>query len=123
MEYYIHEVPGRLRVKIPAIKCKKHRCEKVHQFLANAAGIDQISVNNVTGSVLVHYDPDETSSANILEQLDNCGYLDKTTARIKSVATPKATAKAGDAVSRAFFGWAVGKALEGSGFSFLAALI
>jgi hypothetical protein len=123
LDYYIHEVPGRLRVKIPMIKYKRHRCERVQQVLADVEGIDQIAVNVATGSVLVYYDPDLTSSSEILEQLENNGYLDKTKARSKSIAAPRTSAKAGDAVCRAFYGWAVGKALEGSGFSFLAALI
>jgi hypothetical protein len=123
MDCYIHDVPGRLRVKIPMIKCRKHRCERVQGLLADVEGIDRIAVNTITGSVLVHYDPDATSSGEILGRLDKSGYLDKAAAQSKRVPRRRTSGKAGDAVSRAFFGWAVGKALEGSGFSFLAALI
>jgi len=57
VSHYYHEVVGRLRVKHPVLKGDQIRCEEVQDFLARHLGVETVSANPVTGSVIVHYDP------------------------------------------------------------------
>jgi hypothetical protein len=53
----VHHVPGRLRVKIAGIKHQEHQAKKVQNLFSGLYGIDKISVNTLTGSVVLYYDP------------------------------------------------------------------
>lgn len=54
----VHFVPGRIRVKLDAIKGNKTGAEEIRQRLVAIDGITHISTNPVTGSVLLLYDPE-----------------------------------------------------------------
>jgi hypothetical protein len=59
MAYYLHHVPGRLRVKTPFIKGSEERALEVQNFLQRLGGIESISANTVTGSLTIYYNPAE----------------------------------------------------------------
>ena len=75
MDHYIHNVPGRLRVKIPSIKKRPKQGWDIHNDLDTVHGIDQITVNNVTGSIVVNYDPDIIAVEKILSILKEKQYI------------------------------------------------
>jgi len=52
----IHVLPGRLRLKVPALKADPIRARAVQERIAPQAGIRKVEVNPATGSVLVFYD-------------------------------------------------------------------
>jgi hypothetical protein len=56
--HIVHHVPGRLRLKVPEAKGNADFLEDVKAALGPIQGIREIEVNSVTGSVLVHYDPE-----------------------------------------------------------------
>jgi heavy metal translocating P-type ATPase len=64
------DLPGRLRVKNPAIFRKNQLCQAIERELTGVLGVDRFSTNTLTSSVLVHYDPDELSRDQIVEILD-----------------------------------------------------
>ena len=80
MGYYLHEVPGRLRIQIPALKRSPRRAQEVQDLLEDVSGIKSTSVNTVTGSVIVHYDPEIVNSGAILTLLSREEYIDVTRA-------------------------------------------
>jgi hypothetical protein len=126
MNYYMHHVPGRLRIKIPHIKGKPSKDTEIRQLLSKLDGLEKVSVNIVTGSVVFYYDSDQLQPWQILSALEELRYIDPTNqiphhSPAYSIGTTGS--KAGDALGRVFFGWAVGKALERTGLSFLTALI
>jgi hypothetical protein len=123
MRYYVHEVPGRLRVKIPGIKGRKNQIEKVRQLLDQPDGIESVSANEVTGSIVIHYDSSAIGSPEILRILKDHNYFDETRAMMEKHAGHDPASQAVERFGKAIFGWALGKALEGSGLSFLAALV
>jgi copper chaperone CopZ len=123
MRYYMHSIPGRLRVKIPAIKGHPEKAKTVQALLRDLDGIESIRANTVTGSVVVKYEPGRSLSEKIPSVLTENGLFDKTKTFGMDHAVFESSSKAGQALSKAFCGWAVSQALEGSSLSFLAVLI
>ncbi len=122
MTYYVHNVPGRLRVKIPVLKNNPDKALEIRRIL-KIEGIADIRENAVTGSVVIAYRQDRLQAADILNILQAHGLFDRNRAvdsdtHISAVAH-KTTARLG----RALVGWAVGRALESNGLSLLAAFI
>lgn len=123
MRYYVHEVPGRLRVKIPSLRSSAEQAQKIQGLLHELSGVESASVNSVTGSVLVLYDRDAVDSEELLEALEDHGYLDKSGVVSSQDQDSSTFSRHQEVIGKALFGWAVGKALENTGLSFLTALI
>ncbi len=123
MIIYVHDIPGRLRVKIPAIKGNSKGKRKIDQVFQGLEGINEIMVNTVTGSVLVNYDRRILKSSRILDALKKHGYSQESRTVTADQYIDRHVSKAGRVVGKALFSWVIGEALEGSGLSFLAALI
>lgn len=122
MEYYVHHVPGRLRIKIPSIKGRAAKSVQVKSLLA-IDGVEDIAVNTITGSVVVTYQPERVSVEALLSILKHNGLYDQNCTIGCDEQIQRATQKAASHVGRAAFGWVVGKALEANGLSLLAAFI
>ena len=56
-----HQVPGRIRLKIPAGKGNPELLEQIKSTFGVIPGIEDIVVNPVTGSVVLKYDEDQHS--------------------------------------------------------------
>jgi hypothetical protein len=54
-----HQVPGRVRMKIPAAKGNPELLQQVADCFTAIPGIEKITVNPATGSVVMHYDVDQ----------------------------------------------------------------
>ena len=54
----VHHIPGRLRIKLPSAKGKAAMLEHIKRALSPQHGVRRVDVNPMTGSVLVHYEPD-----------------------------------------------------------------
>lgn len=64
MHNYMHHVPGRLRVRIGALKGNPVAVRDLRRALQALAGVTEVEINPLTGSVLAHYDRrPETASA------------------------------------------------------------
>lgn len=122
MEYYIHHVPGRLRVRIPEIR-RNPKTVGVVQSLLDIYGVDDIKVNHLTGSIIVKFDPQITSAEKLLKLLNENELFDSTRAITCDQKIQRVSDRAASKFSRAVFGYAVGKALEARGLSLLAAFI
>jgi Heavy metal associated domain 2 len=53
-----HQVPGRVRMKIPAGKGNAELLKQIGEVFGAIPGIEEVEVNPVTGSVLLRYDTD-----------------------------------------------------------------
>jgi len=69
MNYYIHHVPGRLRVRIPGLKSNVAAGQDLKRALLEVAGISEVELNPRTGSVLVHYDRRRETAQAIMDVL------------------------------------------------------
>lgn len=121
--YYIHQTPGRLRVRIPGIKGVEAAGEAITKILRDLEGVRLASVNTITGSVIIQHDPDSSSGDDILERLAEHGLIDADRMFTNDQMFSKAATRAGERLSKVAISWAMGKALEGSPLSILAAFI
>jgi copper chaperone CopZ len=121
--YYVHHVPGRLRVRVPQVKQSPKESRNVQALLQDLLGVESVSVNPITGSVLVTYDKDMIDSNEIFGCLKDQGHFEEPRPWPNHDSSPIPYSDAQKFIGRAIIGWAVGKALEQSGLSFLTALI
>src|SRR5919106_831558 len=54
----VHHIPGRMRIKAPFLRDAGADSEQISQLLAPLEGLKQVDFSPITGSVLLHYDPD-----------------------------------------------------------------
>ncbi|HTR85476.1 MAG TPA: hypothetical protein VMI56_13435 [Reyranella sp.] len=52
-----HQIPGRIRMKIPSAKGNPEQLEAYKETLSLIPGIEQVEVNPATGSIVLKYDP------------------------------------------------------------------
>lgn len=123
MSYYLHHVPGRMRVKIPMLKNSPAIASELQQNLQELDGIEQILVNAVTGSVLIYYNRDTVGSDQLIQVFKDLDYFDESKAISHDDYMRDAVSHAAIKIGKAVFGWAVGKTLEANGLALLAALI
>ena len=123
MNYYVHNVPGRLRIKTPMVKRSKSSARCVEGLMKQLRGITSIVVNTTTGSVVVLYDREIISSNLILNTLENEGLFDSSKAVSCDQYINEAASKAGQFLGKILFGAFVEKAFEGSALSYVAVFI
>ncbi|MEW6595446.1 MAG: HMA2 domain-containing protein [Thermodesulfobacteriota bacterium] len=123
MNCYVHQVPGRIRVKVPHLKNRHACCGKLERALQNHHGVRAATANPLTGSIVVNYDPAAINAENVLAVLKANRYFDEAWAQPVGSYTSKMAADAGAKIGKAVFGWAVGRALDANGLSLLAAFI
>ncbi len=123
MNYDLHEVPGRLRIRIPALRRNTQPAREIEAGLWNFSGIESISTNSLTGSITVHYDPALLHPDAILTFLRREQYLSVTQAVSKSHPPETVLSQASRVAAKALVGLAMDRLLAGSPLSILAALI
>lgn len=97
MSAYVHALNGRLRIKIPEIKGSPMRARELEDHFRLLTGMEQVSANPLTGSLLFLYDPDLLTQEEIFGELkewghpsllnlaaDNQGIVEKVTATLAS---------------------------------------
>ena len=123
MSYYVHNVPGRLRVRTPHAKKNPSTAAEIKSLLESMVGIDSTAVNTLTGSVIINYDSAAVKSNDILALLHRQGYFDITKAKTNEHYFDEAFSKAGGVIGKAIIGIALDKMFEGSALSLLTILI
>ncbi|OPY77836.1 MAG: hypothetical protein A4E64_00978 [Syntrophorhabdus sp. PtaU1.Bin058] len=98
MSYYIHDVPGRLRMKSPVIKRNRFVAEEVEKLIGGVDGVDNVNINLTTGSLLVNYDPKTTKHHEIINLLQGKGYFDQSKAMTNDQYIHNAASKMGEAM-------------------------
>lgn len=53
-----HQVPGRIRMKMPAAKGNPELLDQIKATFTVIPGIEEVTVNPATGSIVLHYDTD-----------------------------------------------------------------
>jgi hypothetical protein len=59
-----HQIPGRVRMKIPAGKGNPELLKRIGETFAAIPGIEEVTVNPATGSIVLHYDSDRHDDFN-----------------------------------------------------------
>jgi Cu2+-exporting ATPase len=65
-----HEIPGRLRLKNPALHRKSDLCHAIERELMSVLGVESYKTNPLTATVLVNYNPKELTRDQIIEIVD-----------------------------------------------------
>jgi len=79
MTHYVHHVPGRLRVKSPALKKNERQAKLVKEYLDSMNGVLSADVSTVTGSIVIKYDAFLVEGKTILNSLHAMGYAQNAT--------------------------------------------
>ena len=102
---YLHALDGRIRVKSALVKRTPHKAAALEQQLRAHPGITEVTVNPITGSVLVLYDTQQLAQQQIFDLLRavNC-FPEVTTMPISMFTSilppPKTVAEFGQGVLR-----------------------
>ncbi len=123
MSYYVHNVPGRLRVKTPVVKRNKEVADEIRKILSTIHGIATVDINLTTGSILINYNPKTADDKDIVNTLQRKGYFDTSKALTNDQYIQTAASRAGSLIGKAIFGTFVESALEGSALSLITLLI
>ena len=123
MPYYVHDVPGRLRIKIPSLKRNAIEARKLRALLSRVDGVCSATVNQMTGSILVNYDKNVTHSSELLMLLNRQGYIDAEKVTPSEQMIDREMKKLGKVASKALVGIVLDRALQGSPLSILTAFI
>lgn len=123
MSYYVHEVPGRLRIKIPSLKRNEKESRKLEAFLRGIDGVANASVNQMTGSMVVQYDKSVTRSNEILRLLSSEGHIDGGKVIPSAKKIDRELRQVGKYAAKALAGIALDRALQGSPLSIITAFI
>jgi hypothetical protein len=78
MNHYVHHVPGRLRVRTPAVKGNATRAADANNLLQQMQGVTGSAVNTLTGSIVINYDLHTLKPEVILHTLHLEGYVPPT---------------------------------------------
>lgn len=117
MSQYIHHVPGRIRVRSRAFRCRSEKARIAQSRLLGLAGVREVRVNPHAGSATIHYDPTQVSHSELLAALEASGCLGATTS------SDEGARKAGEMFGKALIGAVVQKTVERSARALVGALI
>ena len=116
MKQYIHNVPGRLRIKTTLIKRNEEMAIHTRKFINQIRGINSASTNTITGSITILYNTKIIKANMILATLKDAGFISK------PQITPhvnETLSRVGKFVGKFIFGLAVEKALGRNFLSFV----
>ena len=68
---YSHHIPGRVRVRIPALKANEKAAQELQIEMQQLHGVTSVAVNLLTGSVLVHYGVGSDTAERVCGQLQS----------------------------------------------------
>lgn len=123
MGYYIHNTPGRLRLKIPQMKRNITLADEISLMLREKRGVQSVEINTLTGSLKVNFNDSIISSNSLLNLLSQEGHIDLTKLVSSKNHMDSLFSGAGQVASKALLSLAIDKAFEGSSLSLLAAFI
>jgi hypothetical protein len=123
MSMYVHHVPGRLRMRVAAVKRNPQAAELARQRLSAARGIVSAEASTVTGSVTVRYDPASISHHELLHVLRAAGYCPEKTGSTPSMSPESVIDGYAGLIAEKVARFVVKKALERSAGALIGALI
>ena len=71
-----HEIEGRIRFENPVLLRRRALRQTIENELVNAFGVDKFSIQELTGTVLIHYNPRQIQKRQLIGLLE--GALEKT---------------------------------------------
>ncbi len=118
--YVVHDVPGRLRVKLEKLKNNPHRLDQVEDML-RIDGTYRVKSNATTGSVVIEYDKLSVQPKTFTDLLNRNGYVLDPQKKLER--TAETHEKIAASLGKATFSWLAGRVLEANGMPYIAAFI
>jgi len=75
MKYYIHYVPGRMRIESPLLHDNSPKAKEFETLMKGLKGISTIEIHNATGSAVIHFDEKKINCEQIIGILEKNGYF------------------------------------------------
>lgn len=124
---YIHQIPGRLRIRTQSIRKNPDMAEMIGQTLLEVNGIQSYRVNRHAGSIVVHYDTNILTDQ-VVSELCRQYCLSGSTESVeaagqKKVTLPKAPVSTRAQLGKAIFKVFVQQTVERSVFSMVTAVL
>lgn len=123
MKFYIHDIPGRLRVKSPLLKNNPKAEFELRKALSSLEGLGVVETNLITGSILIHYNVKKIDKNDILRLLINKGYFDPSQAVTNDEYIKKTVEKTGNFVVKSVVGTVIDSSLESTPLRFITAIL
>ncbi len=123
MHHYLHSIPGRLRMRTPLMKRNVGIEQAVLTLLNPIDGINAVATNTVTGSIVITYDADVITAAEIIDVLKQAGYFDPAKAMTNDQYIHSAVSQTGGVLWKAVSGAFVETAVHHPALSLVMALI
>ena len=130
---YMHELPGRLRVRCPLLRKNTEKTTAIRDSLVSTCGVKSVTVNPTTGSFTVYYDQDRTSGTDLLGILEKHGCHSEAVPAAKPISTRtgipiaivrgRALSSRNPQIAKAVAGFVVEKAIERSLMALVAAVL
>lgn len=118
MSQYIHQVPGRIRIRSKAFRCYGQRADAARSRLLAMDGVRNVEINPRAASLLVQYDPQTISRSSLFAALEELGCMSSTVLRDGEHAR-----KLGETFGKALIGAVVKTAVERSARTLVGALV
>lgn len=118
MSHSIHHVPGRLRVRSNAFRCRPAEAQAAQNRLVALEGVTQVRLNGHAGSITVNYDPERLTKQALLDVMKDLGCTQTAPRRNLAVAS-----KAGEMFGKALVGAVINKAVERSALKLVSVLL
>jgi hypothetical protein len=74
---YIHMLEGRLRIKVSEVKGSPETAVQIEETVSRLKGVSHVKANELTGNVLVLFDPDLTNHYHVIATLKDLGCLNE----------------------------------------------
>ncbi|MHC1743906.1 MAG: HMA2 domain-containing protein [Syntrophobacteraceae bacterium] len=123
MGVYVHEVPGRLRVKSSLIKGNLYKARELEQIASDIPGVSSATANPTTGSIVVQYNPAMLGSETLLSAFADSGVLDRAQAASSLQPYDRGIEKTGQFLGKALLALAIEKVFEGTPLALLTVVL
>lgn len=75
MNYYIHRVPNRVRIRSPLLKDNPTAAKEIAVMMSGVAGVSNFETNVITGSATIKFSSEKISASDLLEKIAREGYI------------------------------------------------
>ncbi len=75
MGYYVHYVPGRIRIQTPKLYENPGNAEQFERFMKGIEGITAVETHIVTGSATMHFDEKKINCEQVIGILEKNAYF------------------------------------------------
>ncbi|HAM50528.1 MAG TPA: hypothetical protein DCP92_07445 [Nitrospiraceae bacterium] len=98
MQYYIHYIPGRMRIQSPVLYENPAKAKEFEIFVKGLDGISAVEIHAATGSAIMHFDEKKINCEQLIGILEKHNYfrlaeaetcdelIEKTTEKVLDVA-------------------------------------